>query len=319
MFPLWMDLVAFVENGRAMCEVYFKGRLEEYCKIDCGELLGDLLSFNVSRVVPEGDEILCDSHDDFAHVELPEEIDYNHTNVSLIIADCAETLTKDAYRVFEFSKAFLSQEQKKINIENLKKMMAIFALSTPSYIYAIKSEEYNNYSNRGLREVLNQNDFAEVINRSNNYINEHTTAWRTECYEMGDTVFFLLYFLLFNNFNIKKCCNCDRFFISYNRSDTLYCDRTAPQDNKKTCKEYGAYMQYQNNIRNNAAAKLYRNIYQQKQMQVRRNPDIAEYKSNFETFKSQSKQWKKNVKSNNKTEEEYLEWLKYVKEGGING
>ena len=139
-----------------------------------------------------------------------------------------------------------------------------------------------------------------------------------ECNGILDLCLACLHYIFSNDYTVKRCAVCNKFFIAYNRSDTLYCDRTAPQDTQKTCKEYGAYAQYQNNIKNNEAAKLYRNIYQQKQMKVRRNPDITEYKSNFEEYKTRSKQWKKDVKEGKKTEAEYIEWLKAEKEKKVN-
>lgn len=129
-----------------------------------------------------------------------------------------------------------------------------------------------------------------------------------------DLAFTLLYYIVKYNKQLKRCGNCGKYFIPYNRLDTLYCDRISPQDSGKTCKEYGAYRQYQNNIKNNDTAKLYRNIYQQKQMMVRRNPDISEYKDDFEMYKSLTKKWKKDIKDGVKTEQQFYEWLKGVKE-----
>ena len=87
-----------------------------------------------------------------------------------------------------------------------------------------------------------------------------------ECRNLIEFINAAIIDILKNHYLIKKCKNCGKFFVAYNRSDTLYCDRKAPQDEKKTCKEYGAYKQYQDNLKNNASAKLYRNIYMQRQM-----------------------------------------------------
>lgn len=121
-------------------------------------------------------------------------------------------------------------------------------------------------------------------------------------------------------YKFKRCANCGMPFIPYGRSDAIYCDRPAPQDYTKTCKQYGAIKTYQYNLKNNEAMKLYRNIYMQKQMLSKRNPDIYSYQIDFENYKRQSKQWKSDVKSGLKTEEEYLDWLKSVrKRGSKNG
>ena len=72
--------------------------------------------------------------------------------------------------------------------------------------------------------------------------------------------------------------------------------------------------QHRKNLVSSEASGLYRKIYMSKQMLAKRNPDIVEYLESFEKFKSQSKQWKADVKAGTKTEEEFIEWLKSVKE-----
>lgn len=116
---------------------------------------------------------------------------------------------------------------------------------------------------------------------------------------------------------IKRCPNCSKYFIPVNRADiTVYCDRTSPQDSTKTCKEYGAIKQYQDSLREDESKGLYRKIYMAKQMLMRRNPEIENYQIKFEEFKRDAKQWKKDIKSGIKNQEEYLEWLKNIKNQG---
>lgn len=133
----------------------------------------------------------------------------------------------------------------------------------------------------------------------------------------------------FNNFNdffnflliefenkgkkIRKCANCNKYFIPMFRSDTIYCDNISPQDTSKTCKEYGSINTYQENLKTNEAMGLYRKIYMQKQMATKRNPDKPEYLQDFENFKKESKEWKAKVKNEEKTEAEYIQWLKSLR------
>ena len=49
-------------------------------------------------------------------------------------------------------------------------------------------------------------------------------------------------------------------------------------------------------------------------MYLRRHPELEIYKTDFENFKIASKEWKKKVKNGIATENEYLQWLKDVKE-----
>jgi len=112
-----------------------------------------------------------------------------------------------------------------------------------------------------------------------------------------------------NEILIKECKNCGKYFIPHNRSDTLYCDGAAPQDNSKTCKKYGAEKQYQENLKNDEVANRYRQTYMKLQMLVKRNPDLTDYKNKYEEFKTLSKQWKIDVKSGEKSREEFLQWI----------
>lgn len=136
-----------------------------------------------------------------------------------------------------------------------------------------------------------------------------------DIYYMND----LLSFQMFDTCNvmkynivIKKCKNCEKYFIPEKRSDTIYCDRPSPQDNSMTCKEYGSRKLWYDRLKENKSAKLYRNIYMAKQMLAKRNPDVKHHQEDFEEYKVQATQWKKDVKAGLKTEEEYITWLKSV-------
>lgn len=134
------------------------------------------------------------------------------------------------------------------------------------------------------------------------------------CYNFNDIFCATIYNTLLDGLHFKKCNNCGKFFIPFLRSDTIYCDRKSPQDASLTCKEYGSQRLWYQKLRENEAASLCRNVYSAKQMLVKRNPDIGEYRNSFEKFKSLSKQWKADVKAGAKTEAEFIEWLKSVKE-----
>jgi hypothetical protein len=108
---------------------------------------------------------------------------------------------------------------------------------------------------------------------------------------------------------IKKCGNCGKYFIPLLRSDTIYCDRQAPQDNVKTCQEYGSYKAWSDNLKNDEVAGKHRNTYMKLQLLVKRNPDMTSHKNKFEEYKRLSKQWKLDVKNGVKSKEDYLKWI----------
>lgn len=116
-----------------------------------------------------------------------------------------------------------------------------------------------------------------------------------------------------NKIKIKKCQNCGKYFIPESRTDEIYCNRVSPQDDQMDCKEYGSKKLWYDRLKTDEAAKLSRNIYMAKQMLVKRNPDIAEYKKMFEFFKQERKKWEKEVKEGIKTRDEYIAWLNFMK------
>ena len=53
----------------------------------------------------------------------------------------------------------------------------------------------------------------------------------------------------------------------------------------------------------------YRNIYAKKAMNVKRNPDIATYKEQYEKWKKTAKQFIKDIQNGVETYEEFDKWL----------
>lgn len=122
-----------------------------------------------------------------------------------------------------------------------------------------------------------------------------------------------VYYFFLHGFIFKRCKNCGKFFVPLSRSDEIYCNNISPQDNERTCKEYGSRKLWYDRLKNDEAARLARNIYSAKQMLVRRNPDIPEYKEMFELFKTEKKKWEEMVKTGEKTREDYIVWLNKMK------
>ena len=114
---------------------------------------------------------------------------------------------------------------------------------------------------------------------------------------------------LTQNLNIKKCENCKRYFITYQRSDEKYCSRISPQDKNKTCKQYSNSENWKKNINSNEELKLYRRIYMSKQMKSRRNPDDLFLKSDFETWKKNAHNKRASYVNGEITKEDFIQWL----------
>lgn len=116
---------------------------------------------------------------------------------------------------------------------------------------------------------------------------------------------------------IKKCANCNKYFYPRFRSDTIYCDYFSPQDHNKTCKEYCSQYNYTEKIRSDEAIGLYQKLYSKLSKRVQRHPDNSEFSQAFEDFKKECKKWKAKVKSGEKSEQDYINWLQHKEENNI--
>lgn len=154
--------------------------------------------------------------------------------------------------------------------------------------------------------LKNDNDILYTLQENSSYL-----YFTYECLNISDycTASFLQ--LIENNYLILKCKNCNKYFIPYKRADAYYCDRQAPQDTTKTCKQYGADKAWWIRTKDeNDWYNLYRKIYQSFQMKSKRNPNNTQLKQNFDNFRVEANKWKKAIKEGTKTEAEFMYWLK---------
>ncbi len=134
-----------------------------------------------------------------------------------------------------------------------------------------------------------------------------------------------LYQLLKSGETVAVCRNCGKPFAAFNRSDTFYCDRTAPQDGRKSCKEYGAYYVRLEKVRHDEATHIYKQVYNCLQNRYRRTktPESPEgnsrLKAETEEFLGACRAWKRKIKSGDVAETDYIIWLHKRKEEISNG
>ena len=201
----------------------------------------------------------------------------------------------DAFRIFAFDSCY-------VNI-------------SPQRQRTTESMDYYSYTDF---PVLNEEDkqssvkelFKDFIKRYNLTEDERIYGY---CDSIDEYCCSTFYQMLDRGYSIKKCKNCGKYFVPLNRSDTSYCDRPALHDTSKTCREYAKYNNYLNKTRNDVTTKLHKQIYNIKRNKAKRCENIK-LQQELDCFTSQAKQWKKAVKEQTKTETEYLEWLKSVKE-----
>ena len=119
--------------------------------------------------------------------------------------------------------------------------------------------------------------------------------------------YIVLYHIVLNDVDyIKKCQVCGKYFFS-DKNNTLYCNGRYAED--ITCKEYGIKTSQRRKENEEPVYGKYRQIYAKKAMAVKRNPDIEYYKTNYEKWKKEAKEFIKDIKSGKKTYDEFDEWL----------
>lgn len=119
--------------------------------------------------------------------------------------------------------------------------------------------------------------------------------------------YIVLYHIVLNDIDyIKKCQVCGKYFFS-DKNNTLYCNGKYAED--ITCKEYGIKTSQKRKENEEPVYGKYRQIYAKKAMAVKRNPDIEYYKTNYEKWKKEAKQFINDIKAGKKTYDEFDEWL----------
>ena len=110
---MWLTLKMYEQDKRAICEVYYKGHVEADDILDCGMLLGDLLSFEIETFFT--DEMVFDEGKPCASVVLPEKKDNTfYSKCSNVIADCEPDLFFREYVLFTFSKFFYIMRKEEV-------------------------------------------------------------------------------------------------------------------------------------------------------------------------------------------------------------
>lgn len=200
-----------------------------------------------------------------------------------------------------------------------KSMSEVFQrLGLLSYMFKVKWAVYDDCFSENVRACINELRQYDIDNKlafnarveATNQVYRRYFGYTFDT--MMDEILFEIYCFINDNATIKQCKNCGKLFQPL-RNDALYCDNISPQEETKTCKEYGAYQKWITNIKSDETTKLYRKIYMRKQMQAKRNPDIKMYVDDFENYKKQTKKWKEDIKKEKKTNDEFLNWLKDLK------
>ena len=135
-----------------------------------------------------------------------------------------------------------------------------------------------------------------------------------ECFSIDEYMTASFLELIENNYLILKCQNCGKYFVAYNRTNTLYCDRVSPQNASKNCKQYGKEIKWLERTKDETDwYSFYRKVYQTFQKKAIRNPKHKESKKAFDDFRTKANEWKIALKEGTKTEDDFMKWLQEIR------
>ena len=119
--------------------------------------------------------------------------------------------------------------------------------------------------------------------------------------------FIILYQLVINDFTIKKCQICKKYFIP-TKLNELYCNFINENSNT-TCRKIGAFQVYKKNIESIPGLLEYRRTYNKKSNEVSRNKKNVKLKKDFEVWKKLAQKIVKDYKQGKISQEELFKWM----------
>lgn len=227
-------------------------------------------------------------------------------------------------------------------VKEAKKMQVIFKMCI-DFVYQMNNNEYtinlskdlskeqrffvfNQVNNKPFKKISNNFKTINSLDYNYEYVNTKVPEVAISiikamdpkgekiCHQYQyetDNLFTAFYIMLYNiiginNWYVKVCRNCGRYFLTQ-KATVGYCNRIVDRD--MTCKDIGIKEQQKRKGEKEPVYKKYRQIYAKKAMMVKRNPDIPSYKTNYEKWKKEAKQFMQNIKKGTKTYNEFDNWL----------
>lgn len=168
-----------------------------------------------------------------------------------------------------------------------------FTFKYPDDFYSIRPKNEQQY----IKRIAEYDPNGKKLTNNNYYRSKNIFS----------VLYITLYYLTFiTNTYIKKCKNCNKYFLS-NKNNTVYCDNIF-KDNK-TCKQVGSKLTQKKKENNNPVYQKYRSIYAKKAMNARRNSDIDSIQKQYEKWKKETSEFLADIEKGTKTYDEFNEWL----------
>lgn len=240
---------------------------------------------------------------------------YSYNEIETLAKKYFEVIKKDAKKVQKLYSEFVDYIFIKHPLENSRTMTnkMRFYIYYTSHFKTLKPY----VTDFQIDNAFNYKIFPEYLETSEEKLLEffttglHFADVYSDIGATSSSIYTILYITLFqfveeNNFIIKKCKNCGKYFITDNPR-VNYCDNLFK--GTQTCKDIGNQIAQRIKQENDKVYGKYRKMYSKKAMLVKRNPDIKVYKKDYENWKKQAKEFMDDIRNEKKTYEEFDKWL----------
>lgn len=240
---------------------------------------------------------------------------YSYSEIESLGQKYFKLIKKDAIKVQRIYSEFVDYIFSKHPLENSRTMtnQMRFYIYYTSHFKTLKPY----VTDFKIDDAFNYKIFPEYLETSEDKLLEFFTTGQhfadvyAKTNATSSSVYTILYITLFkfveeNNYIIKKCKNCDKYFITDNPRIN-YCNNLFK--GKQTCRDIGNQIAQRIKQENDKVYGKYRKMYSKKAMLVKRNPDIEVYKKDYESWKKQAKEFMDDIRNEKKTYEEFDKWL----------
>ncbi|MCI8965342.1 MAG: hypothetical protein HFJ43_03190 [Clostridia bacterium] len=240
---------------------------------------------------------------------------YSYDEIENLGQKYFKLIKKDAIKVQRIYSEFVDYIFNKHPLENSRTMtnQMRFYIYYTSHFKTLKPY----VTDFKIDDAFNYKIFPEYLETSEDKLLEFFTTGQhfadvyAETNSTSSSVYTILYITLFkfveeNNFIIKKCKNCSKYFITDNPR-VNYCNNLFK--GKQTCRDIGNQIAQKIKQENDKVYGKYRKMHSKKAMLVKRNPDIEVYKKDYENWKKEAKKFMDDIRSDKKTYEEFDKWL----------
>ncbi len=238
----------------------------------------------------------------------------NHSFI-LIADECAEGITENSFflvRLKEYLDLMIT-DSKFCTLDCYMFFLDMMGMSVPTFHYRMLRK--GGHEDDCIEDAVPNIENMSCIERSlRGFLEIGETVYDVpltvyECETIEDACCASLHFLITHKFNIRKCRNCGKYFVAYNRSDSVYCDRISPFNSNASCAADGAARTYRESLKNDSLKQLISNTQTLWRMRKKRHPEDEELQEDVQKFTAKLKRMRADYSAGHITEEEFKDWL----------